>query len=115
MGFLSEFSYNPSHLPSLVYRERSISYSYQHKDRLPTVPAFYHVRDLKGDKNYEMKKVVFTRLTGALFVEKSCITFYNLGNEIVNVQGCFFNCTVLRVYQIKFSQINGCHSFLTNK
>lgn len=82
---LAGIEYNPSHLPSLVYRERAISCSYQYKDNLPTVPAFYHVRDLKGDKNYEMKKVVFTRLTGALFVEKSCFTFYNLGKEIVNL------------------------------
>lgn len=82
---LAGIEYNPSLLPSLVYREGSISSSYQYKDNLPAVPAFYHVRNLKGDKNYEMKKVVFTRLTGALFVEKSCIPFYNLGNEIVNL------------------------------
>ena len=37
-------------------------------------------RSLKGLENQELKKTVFTRLTGALFANGQCFALYNLGN-----------------------------------
>lgn len=78
------YEYRPFVLPTLrgerTWEERWNDVKYP--KRLPEYPAVYTARSLKGLENKELKKTVFTRLTGALFANGQCFALYNLGNEM---------------------------------
>ena len=81
---MAGYEYRPYVLPALR-RERTREESWRdvkYPKRLPDFPAFYTARSLKGLENKELKKTVFTRLTGALFTNGQCFALYNFGNEM---------------------------------
>ena len=50
-------------------------------------PAFYSARALKGCVNEEMSKTIFTRIVGALFVDRGCYAIYNTRGAVMRWSG----------------------------
>ena len=72
------FECNPTKLPNLwQHNENNLS--------LMPQPCFYHIRDLKGDKNFELKKTIFTRSVGSFFLHNRMYTLYNMGGQMIKL------------------------------
>ena len=54
---------------------------------VPDEPVFYLARALKQIGQTEMKKTMFTRLTGVIFNNKSCYAVYNTRNAVMKWSG----------------------------
>jgi len=54
---------------------------------VPTSPAFYIAKSLKRLDSTEMNKTIFTRLTGALFSQKTCWAVYNTRDAVMKWSG----------------------------
>lgn len=118
---MAGYEYRPYGLPDL----RSAKNYYERwsaldkiPNRLPSYPCMYPVRLLKGEKDGEQKKTVFTRITGAIFFDEQVYPLYNLGDEI---QKLWENSEIKMKYHLtELNHANGgrcdAHSciFLTN-
>lgn len=78
------YEYRPYRMPMLYLPQKEFSWSDEPNPtkRIPSYPCIYPIRILKGGKDEGQKKNVFTRLTGALFVEEQVYAMYNLGDEM---------------------------------
>ena len=72
------FECNPSKLPNL-WQPNTGNLS------IMPQPCFYHIRDLKGDKNFELKKTIFTRSVGSFFLHDGMYTLYNMGGQMIKL------------------------------
>ena len=76
----AEFAYNPAHLPDLAEGVQTLPGEFQEQ------PCFYTARAIKGDKDYEMKETVFTRVKWTPKFGQKNIKF---ANEFCTVQDSF--------------------------
>ena len=82
---MAGYEYRPYGLPLLRFPKWN-GYYWEKEDkkvkRFSDYPCMYPVRELKGGGNEELKKTVFTRITGAIFTGGQVYPLYNLGNEM---------------------------------
>ena len=82
---MAGYEYRPHELPLLRFPKWN-GYYWEKEDKkvkcFPEYPCMYPVRGLKGEKDGELKKTVFTRITGAIFFDEQVYPLYNLGDEM---------------------------------
>ena len=102
------YEYRPYRMQMLYLPQKEFSWSDEPNPtkRIPSYPCIYPIRILKGGKDEGQKKNVFTRLTGALFVEEQVYAMYNLGDEM---QKLWENSEIKMKYLLSsVNLVNGC-------